>query len=100
MRRYEAGVFAGQGRLFLDGSPMTNDEIIEGLKERDRLQDMIKLAYLEGWSMGWTSRHVDMQNDSRVRPWSPPMKEAESDWQDSEVKHFAQPTTNTGESEE
>lgn len=55
---------------------MTNEET----------QAMRKRAFLEGWESGWVTRHVDLDNDNRVRPWLPPKADAINDWERSEAK--------------
>lgn len=54
----------------------------EGMSEDDR----IRQAYLEGWEMGWVSRHVDTRNDERVCPDFPPKGQADTDWHGSEAR--------------
>lgn len=55
---------------------MTNEEI----------QALVKSAYMEGWEVGWVTRHADKDNDNRVRPWLPPKVDAINDWERSEAK--------------
>ncbi|MCF7545315.1 hypothetical protein [Pseudomonas petrae] len=45
---------------------------------------LAKAAYMEGWGMGWITRHTDANNEKRVTPWAPPREVMEREWLTSE----------------
>lgn len=53
--------------------------------KNEEIQALVKCAYMEGWEIGWVTRHVDQGNENRICPWMPPHAEAEKDWEESEA---------------
>lgn len=47
---------------------------------------LAKSAYLEGWELGWVTRHTDANNEKRVTPWAPPREVMEREWLTSECR--------------
>jgi hypothetical protein len=45
---------------------------------------LAKSAYMEGWELGWVTRHTDANNEKRVTPWAPPREVMEREWLNSE----------------
>jgi hypothetical protein len=39
---------------------------------------------MEGWEVGWVTRHTDANNEKRVTPWAPPREVMEHEWLASE----------------
>ena len=47
---------------------------------------LAKSAYMEGWELGWVTRHTDANNEKRVTPWAPPREVMEREWLTSECR--------------
>lgn len=54
---------------------------------------LAKSAYMEGWELGWVTRHTDANNEKRVTPWAPPREVIEREWLTSEGRAALNPST-------
>jgi len=77
--------------IFLAREQMGKDRVA-ALQQRLNIADqrvcdltwLAKSAYMEGWELGWVTRHTDANNEKRVTPWAPPREVMEREWLTSE----------------
>jgi hypothetical protein len=61
---------------------------------------LAKSAYMEGWELGWVTRHTDANNEKRVTPWAPPRETMEREWLSSEARAALNQATPAAKREE